>query len=190
MKTGIFGGTFDPVHIGHVRATEAFVYELALDRLFVLPNCLPPLKDKESASAEDRLAMLKIAFSDMEGVQVDDFELKNGGTSYTYKTIEHYRALFPQDRLFLLIGDDNLLIFRKWVNFDYIIKNCTICVAARSGADITRDTAVLKQKYNADIRVLSYTPTVISSTELRERLTVDLLPVGVYDFIREKGLYR
>ena len=190
MKTGIFGGTFNPVHIGHVRAAEAFVSELGLDRLFVLPNFIPPLKEKESAPAMDRFEMLKIAFSENEKIFINDFELNNGGTSYSYKTVEHFKNIYPDDDIYLLIGDDNLLIFQKWVNFEYILKNCTLCVALRSQADITEVKAKLEQKYNADIKVLSYTPTIISSTILRENVLTEYVPPRVYDYIREKGLYK
>jgi nicotinate-nucleotide adenylyltransferase len=193
MRTGIFGGTFNPVHIGHVRAAEAFVSELRLDRLFVIPNYIAPLKDtKENdyTSAEDRLTMLKIAFAEMKKTEISDLELKSGGTSYTYKTIAYLKETFPSDTLFLLIGDDNLLIFRKWVRFEYIIDNCTLCVAARSGADVKRETELLQKKYNANIKMLSFRPTVISSTELRGELNADYIPERVYAYIKEKGLYK
>ncbi|MDD4422003.1 MAG: nicotinate (nicotinamide) nucleotide adenylyltransferase [Eubacteriales bacterium] len=198
-KTGIFGGTFDPVHIGHIRAAKAFLSEAGLDRLYLLPNFIPPLKDNKGAPAKDRLEMLKIAFNGTEKALVDDFELKNGGTSYTYKTIGHYKELFPDDEIFLLIGDDNLRIFEKWVRFEYILENSVIYVALRSGENTVCDTkraAVgIMQKYKADIRLLYYTPTVISSSELRKAicentLSPDYLVPGVYEYIRKKGLYR
>lgn len=190
MKTGIFGGTFNPVHIGHVRAAKAFIKEMELDRLFVLPNFIPPLKDRESAPASDRLKMLEIAFQSVGNTVIDDFELKSGGTSYTYKTIEHYKALYPDDRFYLLIGDDNLLIFRKWRNFEYILKNCVLCVAMRWGADIREEKGVLERDYGAQIHILQYAPTVISSTKLREELLPEYLPEGVFEYIREKRLYQ
>ncbi|OGO88441.1 MAG: nicotinate (nicotinamide) nucleotide adenylyltransferase [Clostridiales bacterium GWF2_36_10] len=195
MKIGIFGGTFNPVHIGHVRAAEAFVSELGLDRLFVLPNFLPPLKGKESAPAFDRLEMLKIAFFDFEKAIINDFELQKGDTSYTYKTLEYFKSIYPEDEIFLLIGDDNLLIFQKWVNTEYILKNCNLCVALRLGADITEVKSELEQKYNAKIIILSYNPTIISSTELRvcelrDKELCEYLPSGVYNYISEKGLYK
>lgn len=190
MKTGIFGGTFNPVHIGHVRAAEAFISEMQLDRLFVLPNFIPPLKDRESAPASDRLEMLQMAFKNVKNAVIDDFELKSGGTSYTYKTIEHYKALYPNDLLYLLIGDDNLLIFRKWRNFEYILKNCVLCVAMRSNADIEEEKRILERDYGAQIHILKFAPTVISSTELRSELLPEYLPEGVFEYIRQKGLYR
>ncbi|HOJ47295.1 MAG TPA: nicotinate (nicotinamide) nucleotide adenylyltransferase [Bacillota bacterium] len=190
MKTGIFGGTFNPVHIGHVKAAIAFIREMQLDRLFVLPNFIPPLKDRESAPASDRLEMLKIAFLDVKNAIIDDFELKSGGTSYTYKTIAHYKALYPDDRFYLLIGDDNLLIFRKWRNFEYILKNCVLCVAMRANMDIAEEKHILERDYGAQIHILQYSPTVISSTELRSKLLPEYLPDGVFEYIRQKGLYQ
>jgi nicotinate-nucleotide adenylyltransferase len=190
MNTGIFGGTFNPVHTGHVRAAEAFIGEMNLDRLFVLPNFIPPLKDKESAPVSDRLEMLGIAFRNIQKSVIDDFELKSGGTSYTYKTIEHYKNIYPDDKLFLLIGDDNLLIFRKWMNFEYILKNCVLCVALRSGTDIKEEKAVLEKNYGAEIKILRFDPTIISSTDLRNEILPEYLPDGVYEYICKKGLYK
>lgn len=200
MRIGIFGGTFNPVHIGHVRAAEAFISEMELDRLFVLPNFIPPLKEKKSVPPEYRLEMLKLAFSESEKTIVSDFELKSGGTSYTYKTIEYFKSCFADDELYLLVGDDNLLIFQKWVNFDYILKNSILCIALRSGASaddpvINEAIAVLRQNYKAKIHVLSYTPTVISSTTvrntfLRDVLPTDTIPPNVFEYICEKGLYK
>lgn len=190
MNIGIFGGTFNPVHIGHVRAAEAFASEMKLDRLYILPNFLPPLKERESAPACDRLNMLKIAFNNNKNFIVNDFELKNGGTSYTYKTIEHFRNLFPKARLFLLIGDDNLLIFRKWKNYKYILENCILCVAMRSNAEISKTKESLEKEYKAEINVLNFKPTVISSTQLRENINSNYLQKGVFDYIYKKGLYK
>lgn len=200
MKTGIFGGTFNPIHIGHVRAAEAFVSEMGLDRLYVLPNFIPPLKEKQSTPVEERLAMLEIAFSESKKTIISNFELNNGGTSYTYKTIEHFKNRFPNDELYLLIGDDNLLIFQKWVNFEYILRSCTLCVALRSGASaadagIQKAINDLEQNHKAIIKVLSYTPTVISSTTvrnifLRDNAPTDYIPPKVYEYICKKGLYK
>jgi nicotinate-nucleotide adenylyltransferase len=190
MKTGIFGGTFNPVHTGHVHAAKAFINEMELDRLFILPNFIPPLKENACAPAADRLRMLEIAFQDVENIVIDDFELQSGGTSYTYKTVEHYKVLYPNDTLYLLIGDDNLLIFRKWRNFEYILGNCVLCVAMRSQADILTEKALLERDYGAQIHILQYDPTVISSTELRVELLPEYLPDGVFEYIRKKGLYQ
>lgn len=195
MRTGIFGGTFNPVHTGHVRAAEFFIKEMNLDRLFVLPNFIPPLKSNDTVSASERFEMLRIAFCGANNVFIDDFEIKNGGTSYTWMTIKHYKELYPEDELFLLVGDDNLLIFKKWMNFEYILSNCTICVARRSGADITDIKNSLEKENNAHIEILSYDPTVISSTELRDShlecgRMKEYLPQKVYDYIKEKELYK
>jgi len=189
MKTGIFGGAFDPVHIGHVRAAEAFFDEIKLDRLYILPNLIPPFKKQDFATAADRLEMLKIAFKNKKNIIIDDFELKNKGISYTYKTIQHYKELSPEDDLFLLIGDDNMVDFEKWAEFRFIIENCTLCVANRTGEYNRKIKEYYEQNYRAKISLLRFKPVTISSTELRGKISPEYLPSGVFEYINQKGLY-
>ncbi len=193
MRIGIYGGTFNPVHIGHVEAARAFIAEADLDRLFVIPNSSPPLKANQAkvgALAADRMAMLKIAFADMEKVTVDDYEIRQKGVSYTYKTVSHFKKTYPDATLCLLIGDDNLLIFDKWKRPKYLLNNTSLYIALRSGADITEVMDKVKNQYCADITLLTYIPVKISSTQLRVTPTEDYLPIGVAKYISERGLYK
>ena len=113
MRIGIYGGTFSPVHNGHVAAARAFMAQMWLDILYVIPTGLTPHKEMQgNATAADRLEMLRLAFDDMEGVVVSDMEVRRAGKSYTVDTL---RALSrPEDRLFLLCGTDMMLTLDSW----------------------------------------------------------------------------
>ena len=106
MKIGIFGGSFDPVHKEHVRLVKEAIKGLSLDKLIVVPAGTPPHKQgRRLAPAADRLAMCRIAFADVEKAEVSDFEIAQGGTSYTYLTCAHFARLYPGAHLFLLVAD-------------------------------------------------------------------------------------
>ena len=112
-RIGIYGGTFSPPHNGHIKAAKAFMEQMWLDILYVIPTFVPPHKEMECAvSAEHRLEMCRLAFSDMEGVYVSDLEIRRGGTSYTVDTL---KELSGEDRrLFLLCGTDMILTLGSW----------------------------------------------------------------------------
>ena len=111
MRIGIFGGTFNPVHIEHVNLAKAGIEELKLDKLFILPTYISPHKKSVSVSATDRLNMLKLAFSDVDKAIVSDYEIERKGKSYTYLTVEHFKKEFPDSEIFLMMGADMLKIF-------------------------------------------------------------------------------
>ena len=114
MKTGILGGTFNPVHVEHVALAKAAVKELKLDRLIVVPDFLPPHKSVIPASAKDRLNMLELSFRDDGRIEISDFEIMREGKSYTYLTVEHFRSLDPEGELFFILGGDMLADFKTW----------------------------------------------------------------------------
>ena len=105
MKIAVFGGSFDPVHVEHIRLAEAAIEELGLDKLFVMPAHTPPHKKGKTLSADaDRLELCRLAFEDIEKVEVSDYEIAQGGTSYTYLTCRHFKAEYPTQRFFGLSG--------------------------------------------------------------------------------------
>ena len=126
MRIGIFGGTFSPVHNGHIAAAYAFMEKMWLDVLYVMPTALPPHKQLHGdAAAADRLEMLRLAFAGMDGVIVSDMEIRRGGRSYTVDTLRQMHAdLHGDDRLFLLMGTDMLLSFDSWREPDEIFRLC------------------------------------------------------------------
>ena len=123
LRIGIYGGTFAPIHIGHVEAAKAFMVQMKLDYLFVIPAAIPPHKQiDESDDPIHRLRMCELAFEGVDGVVISDIEIKRGGKSYTYDTLTALSR--PDARLFLLCGTDMVLTFDKWFRFEDIFKMC------------------------------------------------------------------
>ena len=189
-RIGIFGGTFNPVHKGHVAVALDFIKELSLDILYVIPNNIPPMKESHGVSGEDRLRMLKIAFEGIEGTIVSDIELKREGMSYTCDTVKAIKALHPTDELFLLTGDDWIDRFFQWKNYEYILENASLVVAHREKSDITDSVDSLRKSSPNQVLILENDKIEVSSTEFRSSLDANLLPDGVYEYIKERGLYR
>lgn len=149
-RIGIYGGSFSPPHNGHIKAAEAFLEQMWLDFLFVIPAAIPPHKAPPDVSAEDRLNMTRLAFSGMEGVYVSDMELLRRGPSYTVDTL---RELYGEDkRLFLLLGTDMVLTLDEWKDPEEIFK-LSYPVYARREKDKILDEKILaklalyKEKY-------------------------------------------
>lgn len=199
MRIGIYGGTFSPVHIGHVQAARAFMEQMWLDVLFVIPTGVSPHKEmSESASSQDRLNMCSLAFAGMEGVIVSDIEILRQGKSYTVDTLRAF-SVNSEDRLFLLCGTDMMLTLDTWRESEEIFKLCYPVYIRREGdssldGKIISKIAEYKQKYGKNVVKLTVTPIEVSSSEIREKIkrgepADDLLPPRVYEYIKEKGLY-
>jgi len=200
MKLGIYGGTFSPIHMGHVRAAEAFLDTMALDRLLVIPTAVPPHKaEVVGADAAARLTMARLAFADSDArLVVSDYEISREGKSYTIYTLEHFTA--PDATLYLLVGTDMFLTLEKWFRAEDIFRLADIVLMRReTDAGLTgllSETAGrYRARFGARIHEIDVPPLVVSSTELRERLraglpTDDLLPGAVADYIEKNKLYR
>ncbi len=187
MKIGFFGGTFNPPHLGHIRALEAFNAQIKPDRLFVIPTFLPPLKQSYDISPAHRLEMCRLAFPFAE---ICDFEIQNGGVSYTYKTVEKLKNDFQNAELFMLIGTDQLAQLEKWKNFDYLKQNVTFAVAERY-----ENKETFENEFERHIRLgvkllkINLTHTDISSSEIRNGLSHHLLTPEIACYIKENNLY-
>jgi nicotinate-nucleotide adenylyltransferase len=198
MRTGIFGGTFSPIHAGHINAAKAFLSELELDVLYVIPDRIPP--HKQISGKDDpwlRLEMVKKAFEGEEKIIVSDAELCREGKSYTVETLP---AFTGNGELFMLIGTDMFLSFDRWYRYRDIFAMCTLVLMVRESresglrAEIDRKRA-LYEAQGAKICELTAEPFPISSTELRAMIasgeaTDGYIPASVREFIDEKGLYR
>ncbi len=199
MRIGIFGGTFAPIHKGHIHAAHAFLSEMQLDKLFVIPDRVPPHK---AAKAGDdpllRLEMVKRAFANEEKVEVSDIELHREGKSYTVDTLPHFT---PMGEVFLLCGTDMFLTFDTWHRFADIFKMCTIVLAIRDNisdallAAINEKKKLYEESYGAKTKILSIEPYPISSTKICELIQNGLdysefVTPEVKEFIEERGLYR
>lgn len=187
-RIGIFGGTFDPVHNGHVRAAKCFQSECGLETVYVVPNFIPNLKEHKSASAEDRLAMLRIAFAGETGFVISDMEIRRGGVSYTSETVRELKQLHPDAELYLFFGDDWLEGFPRWHAFDYLVQNLTVALANRSGRDVTEQVRILTDTYGVKIFPLRFQALHASSTAYRNGDRT-LCSDAVNRYIAEKGLY-
>jgi nicotinate-nucleotide adenylyltransferase len=199
LRVGIYGGTFAPVHNGHVRAAKAFMEQMKLDYLIIIPAYLPPHKQiDESDDPMYRLRMCELAFGDIDGVVISDCEIKRGGKSYTYDTLKELTR--PDTRLFLLCGTDMVLTFDTWYRFEDIFKMCYPVYVRRENDPIIGEKIVKKigeyyEKYGVMFRKILTEPIELSSTDIRHAVSdgkdiSGLVPPAVADFIRANGLYK
>ncbi len=192
MKIGIFGGTFNPPHKGHVRLANEAAERLGLDRMIIIPSCIPPHKIAgKLASGEDRLEMCRLAF---EGslFEVSSTELDRGSKSYTVETLRELKKIYPQDELYFIIGSDMLKTFSQWYCWEEILSLAFICAASREKGfepDLSAYTAQQREK----IILLDIEPFEVSSTQLRRIIAREaethLLDEKVRQYIEANGLY-
>lgn len=199
LRVGIYGGTFAPIHNGHVAAAKAFMEQMKLDYLFIIPTYLPPHKQVDASDDPlYRLKMCELAFEGVDGVVISDVEIARGGKSYTYDTLKELQR--PDTRLFLLCGTDMVLTFDQWYRFEDIFKMCYPTYVRRENDPFLTKRIVAKigeyyEKYGVMFRRIVTDPIELTSTEIRRAVREGkdishLVPQGVADFIRENGLYR
>lgn len=198
MRIGVYGGTFAPVHLGHVRAAEVFFRQMELDLLYIIPTAVPPHKQIDEADEpHHRLRMCELAFGGMERVVVSDMEIARGGKSYTVDTL---RALAGEDRrLFLLMGTDMMLTLDRWREPDEIFRLCYPIYMRRENDPIIEGQLIAKnkqyvEKYGKPVRRVPMEFLDISSTAVREAVkageAIDrLVPPLVARYIEENKLY-
>ena len=197
-KIGIYGGTFNPPHTGHLQAAKQAVEVLDLDQLLMIPDRIAPHKDIPAGSPtpEQRLEMLRIALTGEEKILPSDIELRREGVSYTYLTLEALREIYPGDELILLMGTDMFLSFDSWKEPEKICSLATLGVFYRG--EKGEKEKILAQKEaleakGAKIQLVENEIINISSTQLRRLLAFhaadEFLPAGVGEYIRANGLY-
>ncbi|MCI7809620.1 nicotinate (nicotinamide) nucleotide adenylyltransferase [bacterium] len=197
-RIGIFGGTFNPPHIGHIQAAQQAITALGLSRLLLIPDRIAPHKQlpENSPTPEQRLDMLRIAAADCPQIQASDIELCREGVSYTVETVTALKKLYPRAELVLLMGTDMFLSFDSWKNARKILKNTTLGVFCRG--EKNEETAIKEkrselQRQGAKVELVKNDVIPISSTQMRRLLAFHcadaFLPAGVGDYIRENGLY-
>ena len=198
MKTAIYGGSFNPPHLGHVKAAAAVREKLEPDRFLIIPTNIPPHKDmaEDSPSPEQRMELCRLAFRDIPGVELSDLEIKREGRSYSADTVSILRQKYPEDELYLVIGSDMFLSFCQWYKFQYLLDNCVLTVLSREEDDrqeLECFKTELEEKYGAKVLLLSHEPLPMSSEEIRDRLRLglgsDMLPQAVYAEIIRKRYY-
>ena len=179
MKIGIMGGTFNPIHNGHLMLGEYSYRSFGLDQVWFMPNGNPPHKAGISASysADIRARMTELAIQDVPYFRLEDYEVRRQELSYSYQTLEHFKEIYPEDSFYFIIGADSLFDINKWMKPERILKICTILAAFRGDKNnseiMNRQIELLKEKYGAetDIRLLSSPLMDVSSHELREMIS-------------------
>jgi nicotinate-nucleotide adenylyltransferase len=202
MKIGLFGGSFDPIHWGHIRPVLEAVDQVGLDRVLYLPTGRPPHKpDRRLAPALARYAMTELALLEHDRLWVSSHELSEAAPTYTVDTVRHFAAAYPDDDLHLLIGADSFAELRTWVRFREILDLACLVVLSRPGVEM--DTAASSAMLSGEpgsivprVRLVANTPVEISSTEVRrllargERPPPGWVPEPVIDFALKYRLYR
>lgn len=195
-RIGIFGGSFDPPHIGHIQSVKQAAQVLKLDRVLLIPAGMPPHKTGCFVSGEQRLNMVRLAVAGEPAIQVSDLEIARGGTSYTYETVETVRGLYPNAEIFLLMGSDMFLSFHSWKHPEKILANASLGVFYRGDKAERPNVEAQKAEMEAEghrIELIQNDVVEISSTQLRRMLAFRcadaFLPEGVGDYIRQNRLY-
>ena len=197
-RIGIYGGTFNPPHIGHIRAAVQAAQSLKLDKLLLIPDRIAPHKEIPSGSPtpEQRLEMLQLAAKSYEKLEVSDIELRREGPSYSYITVEHLRESYPDAKLYLLMGTDMFLSFLTWKHPERILAHVTLAVMYRGEKGEVAAIEAHKAQMEAmaaEVELVKNNVVNISSTQMRRLLAFrcagELLPEGVLDYIRENRLY-
>ncbi len=198
-KIGIMGGTFDPLHFGHLSLAEAVRDELELDRVIFIPAGKPPHKENENlGSSEDRYNMTLLGCKDNPFFEVSKIELEREGKSYSVDTMRELKGLYPEGtEFYFILGADSLMDLEKWREPQTLLSMCSFAAVARPGYKNKKTEAQIKklrEKYNADIRHIESSRLEISSTDIRNKISLGKsakysVPEEVLKYIEDKGLY-
>ena len=200
MRIGVYGGTFNPIHTGHVRLAQSYLEALSLDKILVIPANVPPHKRaKQLLPGDVRLALCSLACKDDPRLEVSDIELRREGSSYTVDTLRELKKRYPGAELYLIVGSDMFLTMETWRESGEIFRLCTICTGAREEGE---DAALLQKKemleaLGAACIVMEIPVFDISSTQIRRAVALGAdqkmlerwLPAAVAKELLEKGCY-
>lgn len=195
MKIGIYGGTFNPIHLGHTHIMTEFYNRLGLDKILVIPAKQPPHKAaRDLAPEEDRLEMCRIALKELPlNALVSDIEIRRRGKSYTADTLLELKKIYPEDELFLIVGEDMFMTIDKWVRPEVIFSCAVICGSPRSVdgygrmVDFGESLRLRHPAFRFIVEDIPYMPA--ASTDIRLGKSRDIVPKGVAAYISSKGLY-
>jgi nicotinate-nucleotide adenylyltransferase len=193
MKIGIMGGSFDPIHIGHLLVAEHAAEEAGLDEVWFIPSHNAPHKDhKPGASDEDRWRMVELAIAGNPRFRADDWEIRQGGVSYSIETARMLVATYPHDEFYWLIGADMVQYLPHWHQIEQLCELIGFIGFARPGVKL--DPGELAPKIRQRVKLVAVPGFEVSSTEIRERLRSGrsvryLLPDAVWHYVKERRLY-
>lgn len=184
MKIGLFGGAFNPIHLGHVKIAKEAIRQMSLDKLIVIPTGNAPHKKETEITREHRFNMAQLAFKDDDKIEISDYELNREEISYSADTVEHFKKLYPNDELFFIIGDDSYNNLSMWHEPQRILSASTLLVFEREGAKILPPAVKINME-----RI------EISSSEIRDNIYrgkdfINLLPKSVFNYIIKNNLYK
>ena len=188
-RIGIFGGTFDPPHKGHIAIAEQATKQLGLDSVYFIPAYIPPHKHQHSStSAHHRMKMMKLAVHGRKEFKVSTIELRRRGISYTIDTLQAFKQRFPKAELVLIIGADNLVQFNSWKSPKTILQLAALAVYKRKGFNLSLKECTI------DFILLKGRMLRISSTEIRNRIEKGfpirtLVPISIFAYIKQHSLY-
>ncbi|MFH0779166.1 MAG: nicotinate-nucleotide adenylyltransferase [Candidatus Eisenbacteria bacterium] len=192
MRIGLFGGTFDPIHVGHLITAEQAREQADLSKVLFVPSGAPPHKERCGISnARARLEMTKLAVAGNERFEVSEFEVRRDCTSFTVETVRHFkRTLGGGPELFLIVGADSILEISTWKEPEALVSECTLVVVSRPGFDLGELDARLRHRVIA----VGGIQVDVSSTQIRERVSTGrsiryMVPAAVAAYIAEHGLY-
>ena len=195
-KLVVFGGSFNPVHNGHVKLALGAREAIGADKLLVVPTNMPPHKNKYDVDAFHRLDMCRTAFGGFDGVEVSDLEIKRGGVSYTVDSLIQIKKIYKDFEIFLLVGSAMFLSLNSWKSIDEIFKIANICVACRNQFDYKKIVSYSKflENKGAKILVIEFSPFEISSSEIRCKIKNNenikgLVPNCILEYIMSNNLY-
>ncbi len=200
MRVALFGGSFNPVHNGHVNLVKEVADAVKLDRVIVMPTYISPFKKNDStfvADGCDRLEMCRLAFENIGIVTVSSYELSKPCVSYSIDTVTYLKSQFPDDDMYMIIGSDMLLSFDNWHRYRDILKLCTLIAASR--LENQQDIFSLEQKaaelrQYGNIITVNTSPVEVSSTQIREKIMKNqdiscYVPKNVVKYILYKKIY-
>lgn len=199
MKTGVFGGTFNPVHKGHIMLAEYCMDSVGLDRIIMIPTAVPPHKiSKNLASENDRLNMCELACKGKKNFSVSDIEIKRQGKSYTYETVTQLKEIYPDDHLYTIMGADMFLTLDRWKKPKIIFEKSSIITIPRDDenkSELEKFYKNVLKPMGADAVILPNPVISVSSTFIRDNLDEfdlisGMLDKSVYDYIIKNNLYR
>ncbi len=213
-RLGLFGGTFNPVHLGHLKVAREVEKRLALDKILFIPSYLPPHKaSREIAPPEDRLEMVKLAVKPFPRFEASAVEIESSGPSYSIITVEKIKKLYPGAEVFFLVGIDAFLEIKTWKEYPKLLSSCSFVVVSRPGFSLRQAAKAVDLPWRTRLRRLNakrFNPLAesgplifmlpikaidVSSTEVRRRIhqrepISRLVPPAVEKYIQRKNLYQ
>ena len=198
-KIGIMGGTFNPIHTGHLLLAQAALEEAALDSVCFLPSGVSYLKPEDTVlDARDRLKLTELAVLDNPKFTVSDMEIKRSGNTYTCDTLQQLKREQPQNSFYFILGADCLFSMENWYHPEEIFSSCTILAAVRDNlklSDLEEKADLLRKRFGADISLLHLPRIDISSTDIRERIKTGksiryMVPDSVCEYILQNELFK